>query len=239
MSMQDSVKVLEEFGSRLGVAQRRRPELKLGDRIELVDRADRGAVELLQALETWYLKDLNADAGERTHVWDAISQYCTRVERAYLYLARQFQTYSHGWAEVRDWIPIVVARAFRAPFRPPLPTVPSEMLENMDYCPHIVDRFQVHILGLDFTGRDLGDKLVDMLHDPAGTEKPRARAHYRNRGIALRGRPSIEVDEKIASLGWMSLQFEAIRQVLDDAKGNIDFQRWQAVSGGDCQHHRS
>src|SRR4051812_18975429 len=114
MSMQDSVKVLEEFASRLSVAQRRSPELRLGAKIELVDRADRGAAELLQALETWYLKDANADAGERAHVWDAISQYCTRLERAYLYLARQFQTYSHGCAEVRDWTPIVVARAIRA-----------------------------------------------------------------------------------------------------------------------------
>ncbi|MFL6582253.1 MAG: hypothetical protein ACJ8G2_16040 [Burkholderiales bacterium] len=112
--MQDSVKVLEEFGSRLRVAQRRRPELKLGARIELVDHADRGAAELMQALEVWYLKDANTDAGERAYVWNAISQYCTRLERAYLYLARQFQTYSDGWAEVRDWIPIVVARAIRA-----------------------------------------------------------------------------------------------------------------------------
>ena len=30
------------------------------------------------------------------------------------YTRRQFQTYSQGWAEVHDKIPMVVARAFRA-----------------------------------------------------------------------------------------------------------------------------
>src|SRR3954471_10049398 len=112
------------------------------------------------------------------------------------------------------------------------------MLEHMDHCPHVIDRLQVDVLGHDFAGCYFWDKLVDLLHDPARTEKTRARAHYRDRGIALRRRPSIDVDEKIASLGWMPLQFKAIREVLDDAKRNIHFNCRQTVGGGDSQHHR-
>ena len=111
--MLDNVDVLTQFGSRLGVVQMR-PELKLGAQIEMVDHADRGAAELLRDLETRYLKEGTAESSERARVWGAISQYWTQLESAYMYLTRQFQTYSYGWAEVGEKIPVVAARAMRA-----------------------------------------------------------------------------------------------------------------------------
>jgi hypothetical protein len=111
--MADNLQVLAEFGSRLGVVQLR-PELKLGAQIGMVDHADRSAAELLHDLEERYLQDGTAESGERARAWDAISKYCAQLEAAYMYLARQFQTYSHGWAEVGDKIPMVAARAMRA-----------------------------------------------------------------------------------------------------------------------------
>ena len=217
--MQDSVKVLGEFGSRLGVAQRRRPELKLGAKIELVDRADRGAVELLQALETWYLKDLNADAGERTHVWDAISQYCTQLERAYLYLARQFQTYNHGWAEVRDWIPVVVARAIRA-------SSLRVKWQLMRYLPIEKDIWQT-LARLWCFAEDKGmEQARVMVYEDKSTL---AQEFLRPMMLAISAAdslPALEVDIAFRVIGHFSDRFELQRHPSKACNFFVDIDRW-------------
>lgn len=110
----DDLARLAEVGARLqsGPAE---AELKLGQQIEIVDRADREGRDLLQELETRFLAlSREAESPERIKVWEAASAYATHLASAYLHLVRQFQTYSRGWSEVGDRIPLVVARAFRA-----------------------------------------------------------------------------------------------------------------------------
>lgn len=114
MSTPDSVQLLAEFGSRLD-AVHSQPELRLALKIEMVDRADRGARELLEELEARYFSSGGYnESAEQSRVWGMVSLYCAQLEAAYMHLARQFQTYSQGWAEVGDKIPMVVARALRA-----------------------------------------------------------------------------------------------------------------------------
>ena len=114
MSVPASAQLLAEFGSRLD-AVHSQPELRLALQIEMVDLADRGARELLAGLDARYFASGNqAESEEQTRSWGQVSLYCAQLEAAYVHLVRQFQTYSQGWAEVGDKIPMVVARAMRA-----------------------------------------------------------------------------------------------------------------------------
>jgi hypothetical protein len=106
--------VFLEYGSRLD-AVHSQADLRLALQIEMVDQADRGARQMLEDLEARYFAGGgNAGLTDQTRVWGPVSLYCAQLEAAYVHLARQFQTYSQGWAEVHDKIPMVVARAFRA-----------------------------------------------------------------------------------------------------------------------------
>src|SRR5882672_2151765 len=110
----DSVQLLAGFGGRLD-AVHSQTELRLALQIEMVDQADRGARELLEELEARYFAGVTVNAAEgQSLVWGPVSLYCAQLEAAYTHLVRQFQTYSQGWAEVGDKIPMVVARAMRA-----------------------------------------------------------------------------------------------------------------------------
>jgi len=114
MITHDSTHLLAEFGNRLD-AVHSLPELRLALQIEMVDHADRGARALLEELEGRYFEGgETAESAEQSRVWGPVSLYCAQLEAAYMHLARQFQTYSQGWAEVGDKIPMVVARAMRA-----------------------------------------------------------------------------------------------------------------------------
>jgi hypothetical protein len=114
MSTADSVQVLAEYGSRLD-AVHSQPELRLALQIEMVDQADRGARALLEELEAHYFAAGGiAELAQQSQVPGPVSLYCAQLEAAYMHLARQFQTYSQGWAEVGDKIPMVAARTMRA-----------------------------------------------------------------------------------------------------------------------------
>ena len=114
MSTADSVQVLAAYGSRLD-AVHSQPELRLALQIEMVDQADRGARAVLEELEAHYFAaGGNAELAQQAQVPGQVSLYCAQLEAAYMHLARQFQTYSQGWAEVGDKIPMVVARTMRS-----------------------------------------------------------------------------------------------------------------------------
>ena len=114
MITEESIKLLAGFGERLD-AVHGQAEPKLAIQVESVDQADRAARELVAELETRYFAIDGTDATEeQARIWGAISLYCAQLEAAYTFLARQFQTYSLGWAEVGEKIPLVVARAMRA-----------------------------------------------------------------------------------------------------------------------------
>jgi hypothetical protein len=109
----DEVEMLAEFGARLRSVPSQ-AELKLGQQIEIVGHADLGGRDLLHVLEQKFLAlSQDADSPERMRVWEGAAEYLVHLSAAYLYLVRQFQTYSHGWSEVGDRIPLVVARALR------------------------------------------------------------------------------------------------------------------------------
>ena len=113
MTTPDNAHMLAEFGSRLD-AVHSQSDLKLALQIEMVDQADRGAREFLEELETRYFAGSgNAESEAQARIWGPISLYCAQLEAAYMHLVRQFQTYSQGWAEVGDKIPMVAARAMR------------------------------------------------------------------------------------------------------------------------------
>src|SRR5262245_2349365 len=106
---EESLPLLAEFGARLDAVHSQVGE-KLALQLEAVDQADRAARELVADLETRYFEIDGTDAAdEQSRIWGAISLYCAQLEAAYTYLARQFQTYSLGWAEVGEKIPLVVA----------------------------------------------------------------------------------------------------------------------------------
>ncbi len=114
MAMQTGTELLAEFGARLD-AIHAQAELKLGIQIEIVDLADRAARELVSELEAQYFASgSGTESEDQARIWAAISLYSAQLEAAYTHLARQFQTYSLGWAEVGEKIPLVVARAIRA-----------------------------------------------------------------------------------------------------------------------------
>ena len=114
MVTEESLPLLAEFGARLDAVHSQVGE-KLALQIEAVDQADRGARDLVADLESRYFAIDGTEAvDEQSRIWGAISLYCAQLEAAYTYLARQFQTYSLGWAEVGEKIPLVVARAMRA-----------------------------------------------------------------------------------------------------------------------------
>src|SRR6185436_12807015 len=128
--------------------------------------------------------------------------------------------------------------ALRPAFRAPLQPMPSEMFEHMDYGAHVADSIEIQFTGDDLAARHFRHEFIDLLHDPAGTEKPRTRAHDGYLREALRGRPAVDVHEKVARLGRMALHFEAVREMVDNAIGYVDLQRRQAVGGGNSEHHR-
>ncbi|HEX4986132.1 MAG TPA: hypothetical protein VFV71_08705 [Burkholderiales bacterium] len=114
MAAPDDLRLLTEYGARLD-AVHAQADLRLALQVEMVDQADRGARELVKEAGSRHLAGgAAADADRQSGAWDALSLYCAQLEAAYVHLVRQFQTYSLGWAEVGDKIPMVVARALRA-----------------------------------------------------------------------------------------------------------------------------
>lgn len=114
MSPPDSVQLLAEFGARLD-AVHAQSDLGVALQIEMVDQADRGAREFLEELEARYFAGgENIEPEAQARAWGPVSLYCAQLEAAYMHLVRQFQTYSQGWAEAGDKIPMVMARTMRA-----------------------------------------------------------------------------------------------------------------------------
>lgn len=114
MAAQTRAELLAEFGSRLD-AVHSQMDMKLAVQIEIVELADRGARALVAELEAQYFSSGgDTESEDQARIWGAISLYSAQLEAAYTHLARLFQTYSLGWAEVGDKIPVVIARAVRS-----------------------------------------------------------------------------------------------------------------------------
>jgi len=83
--------------------------------IDMIEAADWRGAELLGELQGRFLAgDSERESDEQIHIWEAVSAYLVQLVSAYLLLVRLFQTYSRGWAEVGDRLPLLIARALRA-----------------------------------------------------------------------------------------------------------------------------
>ena len=82
--------------------------------IDAIEAADWSGKELLDELQRRFLAaGQGQESDEQIRVWKAVSSYLLKLVSAYLLLVRLFQTYSRGWAEVGDRLPLLIARALR------------------------------------------------------------------------------------------------------------------------------
>ena len=221
MTMSDNVQLLAEFGGRLD-AVHSQPELRLALQIEMVDQADRGARELLRELEARYFASPAITASEgQSQVWGAVSLYCAQLEAAYTHLVRQFQTYSHGWSEVGDKIPMVVARAMRA-------TSMRLKWQLMRYLPVEKDIWQtLSQLWTFVEDKGLGQARVVVYEDKSTL----AREFLRPIMLAVAAAdslPALEVDIAFRVIDHLSDRFELQRHPAKACNFFVDIDRWTA-----------
>lgn len=221
MSTPDSVRLLAEYGSRLD-AVHPQPELRLALQIEMVDQADRGARELLEELDARYLSsEGNTGLEEQSRVWGPISLYCAQLEAAYMHLARQFQTYSHGWAEVGDKIPMVVARAMRA-------TSMRLKWQLMRYLPVEKDIWQtLSQLWAFVEDKGMEQARVVVYEDKSTLPREFLRPMMLSVSAAD-SLPALEVDIAYRVIDHLSDRFELQRHPAKACNFFVDIDRWEA-----------
>jgi hypothetical protein len=221
MSTPDSVQLLAEYGALLD-AVHSQSDFRLALQIETVDHADRGARDLLEELEARYFASGgNTESAEQSRVWGPVSLYCAQLEAAYLHLARQFQTYSQGWAEVGDKIPMVVARAMRA-------TSMRLKWQLMRYLPVEKDIWQtLSQLWAFVEDKGMGQARVVVYEDkstlPREFLKPMMLAVS-----AADSLPALEVDIAYRVIDHLSDRFELQRHPAKACNFFVDIDRWTA-----------
>jgi hypothetical protein len=221
MSTPDSIQLLAEYGARLD-AVHSQSELRLALQVEMVDRADRGARDFLEELEARYFASGgNTESAEQSRVWGPVSEYCAQLEAAYMHLARQFQTYSQGWAEVGDKIPMVVARAMRA-------TSMRLKWQLMRYLPVEKDIWQtLSQLWAFVEDKGMGQARVVVYEDkstlPREFLKPMMLAVS-----AADSLPALEVDIAYRVIDHLSDRFELQRHPAKACNFFVDIDRWTA-----------
>jgi len=110
----DATDRLAEVGTQLERAHRE-PGLRVVELIDMVEAADLRGATLVSELKGRFLSGgKDTESVEQVRTWEAVAIYLARHASAYLSLVRLFQTYSRGWAEARDRLPQVIARALRA-----------------------------------------------------------------------------------------------------------------------------
>ncbi len=221
MSAPDSLQLLADFGGRLD-AVHSQPELRLALQFEMVDQADRGARALLEDLEARYFANAgNTESAEQSRVWGPVSLYCAQLEAAYVHLVRQFQTYSQGWAEVGDKIPMVVARAMRA-------TSMRLKWQLMRYLPVEKDIWQtLSQLWTFVEDKGLGQARVVVYEDKSTL----AREFLKPMMLAVSAAdslPALEVDIAYRVIDHLSDRFELQRHPAKASNFFVDIDRWTA-----------
>ncbi|MBI3527333.1 MAG: hypothetical protein HY067_05120 [Betaproteobacteria bacterium] len=221
MSTPDSVQLLAEFGSRLD-AVHSQSDLRLALQIEIVDLADRGAREFLEELEARYFAGGgNAESEGQSRVWGPVSLYCAQLEAAYMHLVRQFQTYSQGWAEVGDKIPMVVARALRA-------TSMRLKWQLMRYLPVEKDLWQT-LSQLWTFAEDKGMEQARVVVYEDKSTLPREFLKPMMLAVsAADSLPALEVDIAHRVIDHLSDRFELQRHPAKTCNFFVDIDRWTA-----------
>ena len=222
MTGSDNIQLLAEFGGRLD-AVHSQSELRLALQIEMVDQADRGARDLLRELESLYFAGAATTGPESQsqQVWGPVSLYCAQLEAAYTHLVRQFQTYSQGWSEVGDKIPMVVARAMRA-------TSMRLKWQLMRYLPVEKDIWQtLSQLWTFVEDKGLGQARVVVYEEkstlPREFLKPMMLAV-----AAADSLPALEVDIAYRVIDHLSDRFELQRHPAKACNFFVDIDRWTA-----------
>jgi hypothetical protein len=221
MSTPDNVQLLAEYGARLD-AVHSQSDLRLALQIEMVDQADRGAREYLEELEARYFASGgNTESEAQSRISGPVSLYCAQLEAAYMHLVRQFQTYSQGWAEVGDRIPMVMARTMRA-------TATRLKWQLMRYLPVEKDLWQtLSQLWAFVEDKGMGQARVVVYEDistlPREFLKPLMLAVS-----AVDSLPTLEVGIAHRVIDHLSDRFELQRHPAKTCNFFIDIDRWTA-----------
>jgi hypothetical protein len=110
----DGVQVLDDLRQILAAVDER-AEPQLARRLMMITQVDRAAKDALQQLTAEYIGAEDAgDAPRQGRVLAAASEFIEQLCVAYVELLRQVQTYVPGWREVRESVPMLLARALRA-----------------------------------------------------------------------------------------------------------------------------
>ena len=221
MSTPDSVQLLAGYGTRLD-AVHSHPELRLALQIEMVDQADRAARGLLEDLEAGYFASGgNTEPAQQSQVWGPVALYCAQREAAYMHLTRQFQTYSQGWAEVGDKIPMVVARAMRA-------TSMRLKWQLMRYLPVERDLWQTLSQLWAFV-EDKGMEQARVVVYEDKSTLPREFLKPMMLAVSAAGSlPALEVDIAYRVIDHLSDRFELQRHPAKACNFFVDIDRWTA-----------
>ena len=112
---EDAVDLLAEISAELQRI-RREPGRRLVEMIDMIEAADLRGAALVDELQFGFFLagDSERESGKQIRIWQAVSSYLVQLVSAHVLLVRLFQTYSRGWAEVGDRLPLLIARALRA-----------------------------------------------------------------------------------------------------------------------------
>ncbi|MGD2141616.1 MAG: hypothetical protein PVH25_14555 [Burkholderiales bacterium] len=109
----DPATVLAQISEQLRRVQRE-PGRRLVDMIDMIEAADWRGAELVGELQVQFLAlAATNEADAQVRIWEAVLAYLAQLASTYMLLVRLFQTYSRGWAEVGDRLPLLIARALR------------------------------------------------------------------------------------------------------------------------------
>jgi cyclic-di-GMP-binding protein len=89
-------------------------ELKLSRKVQIVDLIDRTARDLVLRFQGEYLANTaSIKQGSESKNWTSATSFLRRLSMAYLGIVQEFQTYALGWAQIRERVPMLVARTMR------------------------------------------------------------------------------------------------------------------------------
>ncbi len=90
------------------------PELKLARKLDIVDLIDRVARDFIGRFQSDYLAgSARTRQLAESQQWTSATDFLRRLCAAYLNVVKDFQTYALGWGQIRDRVPLLVARTIR------------------------------------------------------------------------------------------------------------------------------
>jgi hypothetical protein len=170
--------------------------------IEIVQRVDMRGRDLVRDLRLRFLgKGADTKSSDQLRIWDAVSQYSSQLASAYVDLVSLFQTYSKGWMEAENKLPVVVARAIRA-------TSAQLAWQRMGYRPEDNDTWQTLSQLLSYAeDKDLMDAQVFVYGDRTSLRRELV-SPLMFAMSAVENLPPVEVDVASSVIAFLAQRFE-------------------------------